>query len=673
MQDKQDKRKLAIEVDNVQKIYKLYDKPSDRMKEAFGFGKKTKHKLHYALKGVDMKIYQGETVGIIGTNGSGKSTILKIITGVLNPTSGRVLVNGRISALLELGAGFNMEYNGIENVYLNGTMMGFSEKEIEAKLPDILSFADIGDYVYQPVKTYSSGMFVRLAFAVAINIEPEILIVDDGSKDGTTEIADRYQEKYPTIVKAIHQENKGHGGAVNTGVENATGLYFKVVDSDDWVNPEAYQKILNVLAEVVRGPKTLDLLISNYVYEKEGAKRKRVMRYAKSLPEGRFFGWDEAKALGKTHYLLMHSLIYRTSLLRECGMKLPEHTFYVDNLVAFIPLPYVKTMYYLDVNFYRYFIGRADQSVNEKVMIGRIDQQIRVNKLMIDYLGEQKGLSKHLRKYMISYLTIIMTVSSVMMMRSGTEENLEKKNDLWRYLKQEDAADYFRIRHGIFGTVMSSKSKPGQKIAFVGSTGAGKTTITNLINRFYDVQGGTVVYDGIDVRKIKKDALRHSLGIVLQDTHLFTGTVADNIRFGKLDATQEEIERAARIANAHSFIRRLPDGYDTMVTADGANLSQGQRQLLAIARAAVADPPVLILDEATSSIDTRTELQVQEAFDKLMKGRTSFIVAHRLSTIRNASLILVMKDGKIIEQGNHEELLKKGGFYHKLYHSQFEG
>ena len=222
--------------------------------------------------------------------------------------------------------------------------------------------------------------------------EVEILIVDDGSKDGTTEIADRYQEKYPTIVKAIHQENKGHGGAVNTGVENATGLYFKVVDSDDWVNPEAYQKILNVLAEVVRGPKTLDLLISNYVYEKEGAKRKRVMRYAKSLPEGRFFGWDEAKALGKTHYLLMHSLIYRTSLLRECGMKLPEHTFYVDNLVAFIPLPYVKTMYYLDVNFYRYFIGRADQSVNEKVMIGRIDQQIRVNKLMIDYLGE---LSDH--------------------------------------------------------------------------------------------------------------------------------------------------------------------------------------------------------------------------------------------------------------------------------------
>ena len=293
----------------------------------------------------------------------------------------------------------------------------------------------------------------------------EILVVLDGSTDRSEEIAMEYAKAHPYSVRVISKPNGGHGSAINTGMDNAVGEYVKVLDSDDWVNPEAYQKILNVLAEVVRGPKTLDLLISNYVYEKEGAKRKRVMRYAKSLPEGRFFGWDEAKALGKTHYLLMHSLIYRTSLLRECGMKLPEHTFYVDNLVAFIPLPYVKTMYYLDVNFYRYFIGRADQSVNEKVMICRIDQQIRVNKLMIDYLGVQKGLSNYLRKYMISYLTIIMTVSSVMMMRSGTEENLEKKNDLWRYLKQEDAADYFRIRHGIFGTVMSSKSKPGQKIA----------------------------------------------------------------------------------------------------------------------------------------------------------------------------------------------------------------
>ena len=219
---------------------------------------------------------------------------------------------------------------------------------------------------------------------------------------------------------------------------------------------------------------------------------------------------------------------------------------------------------------------------------------------------------------------------------------------------------------------ISLYAKPGQKIAFVGSTGAGKTTITNLINRFYDVQGGTVVYDGIDVRKIKKDALRHSLGIVLQDTHLFTGTVADNIRFGKLDATQEEIERAARIANAHSFIRRLPDGYDTMVTADGANLSQGQRQLLAIARAAVADPPVLILDEATSSVDTRTEELIEKGMDQLMEGRTVFVIAHRLITVRNANAIMVLEQGKIVERGDHAELLEQRGKYYQLYHGMFE-
>ena len=215
-------------------------------------------------------------------------------------------------------------------------------------------------------------------------------------------------------------------------------------------------------------------------------------------------------------------------------------------------------------------------------------------------------------------------------------------------------------------------AKPGQKIAFVGSTGAGKTTITNLINRFYDVQHGEITYDGINVKNIAKSALRSSLGIVLQDTHLFTGTIADNIRFGKLDATDEEVRAAAKIANADSFIRRLPDGYNTMVTSDGANLSQGQRHLLAIARAAVADPPVLILDEATSSIDTRTEMLIGRGMDQLMRGRTTFVIAHRLSTVRDADAIMVLEQGRVVERGSHDELIAQHGRYYQLYTGMLE-
>ena len=252
----------------------------------------------------------------------------------------------------------------------------------------------------------------------------------------------------------------------------------------------------------------------------------------------------------------------------------------------------------------------------------------------------------------------------------------------WKHTHQADGSvDYKKLRGDVvfdgvdFGYTddkivlhdVKLYAKPGQKIAFVGSTGAGKTTITNLINRFYDIQDGKIRYDGININKIKKADLRRSLGIVLQDTHLFTGTVRENIRFGKLDATEEEVIAAARLANADGFIRRLPNGYDTMLTGDGANLSQGQRQLLAIARAAIADPPVLILDEATSSIDTRTERIVQDGMDRLMKGRTTFVIAHRLSTVRNSDCIMVLESGRIIERGTHEQLIHEKGRYYQLY------
>ena len=257
----------------------------------------------------------------------------------------------------------------------------------------------------------------------------EILVVNDGSSDRTAEIADAYAKKYPTIVKAIHQENGGHGEAVNAGIRNASGLYFKVVDSDDWVNAEAYEQILKTLEELIRGPKTVDLLISNFVYEKQGAARKKVMQYRHCLPVNEIFEWDKVR-MPKGKYLLMHSMIYRTELLHECGLELPKHTFYVDNLFAFEPLPYVQNMYYLDVNFYRYFIGRDDQSVNEKVMIKRIDQQIRVNKLMADAFHRCQFSNKHQKKYMLSYLDIITTVSSIMRVRAGTQEALDKKKEL---------------------------------------------------------------------------------------------------------------------------------------------------------------------------------------------------------------------------------------------------
>ncbi len=293
----------------------------------------------------------------------------------------------------------------------------------------------------------------------------EILIVDDGSKDMTPEIADAYEKKYPGIVRAIHQENGGHGAAVNTGIKNAAGLFFKVVDSDDWVDQASYRAILAKLKELAGGSETLDMMISNFVYEKAGAKHKKKIRYTFALPQNRLFRWEDTKHFMKGKYILMHSVIYRTQLLRDCGLELPRHTFYVDNIFVYQPLPYVKNMYYMNVDFYRYFIGREDQSVNEKVMIGRIDQQIKVNKLMVDLYDLWKIPNRKLRRYMFNYLEIITVISTVMLIRSGTEENLEKKRELWKYIKQQDIRLFHHLRSGIMGNTMNLPGRSGRKIS----------------------------------------------------------------------------------------------------------------------------------------------------------------------------------------------------------------
>ena len=292
----------------------------------------------------------------------------------------------------------------------------------------------------------------------------EILIVDDGSKDRTAEIADEYERKYPGIVRAIHQENGGHGEAVNAGIRNATGLFFKVVDSDDWVDYEAYMKILKKLRELAGGDTVLDMFIANYVYEKEGVRHKKIMRYS-SLPQDKIFTWNEAGRFHKGQYILMHSVIYRTAMLKLSQLELPKHTFYVDNIYVYYPLPFVRKVYYLDVDFYRYYIGREDQSVNEKVMISRVDQQIFVTKCMIDMYDMRKISNKKLRTYMTNYLAIMMTVSSILLIRSKNAENLEKKRELWQYLKKNHYRTYWKIRYGILGQTMNLPGRSGRKIS----------------------------------------------------------------------------------------------------------------------------------------------------------------------------------------------------------------
>ena len=312
--------------------------------------------------------------------------------------------------------------------------------------------------------------------------------------------------------------------------------------------------------------------------------------------------------------------------------------------------------------------------------IGQVSQQ--VNFVAMALAGAQRIFALLDEKPEVDegYVTLVNATEDV----DGTIHETEKHTGIWawKHFHKEDGTTTYKKLLGdveFLGVDFGYDEKkivlhdikmfatPGQKIAFVGSTGAGKTTITNLINRFYDIQDGKIRYDGININKIKKADLRHSLGMVLQDTHLFTASVKDNIRYGKLDATDEEVIAAAKLANADSFIERLPQGYDTILTGDGANLSQGQRQLLSIARAAIADPPVLILDEATSSIDTRTEKIVQEGMDRLMNGRTTFVIAHRLSTIKNSDCIMVLEQGRIIERGSHDDLIEEKGRYYQLY------
>lgn len=292
----------------------------------------------------------------------------------------------------------------------------------------------------------------------------EIIIVNDGSTDTTKEIAEEYEKKYPAIVRVVNQENGGHGEAVNTGLRHASGLYFKVVDSDDWVEKQALFQILEKLREFVESGERMDMLISNYVYEKLEKKKQKVIDYRSCLPVDRPFGWSEVGHFRSSQNILMHSVIYRTKLLRDCGLELPKHTFYVDNIFVYQPLPAVSKLYYLDVDFYRYYIGREDQSVNEQVMMGRIDQQIKVTKIMIDSHDLTKIRRKQLRKYMAKYLVMMMTVSSVFLIKMNTPESLAKKEELWQYLKKKNERMYREMNRYMLGWIMQRKTRPERRI-----------------------------------------------------------------------------------------------------------------------------------------------------------------------------------------------------------------
>ena len=320
------------------------------------------------------------------------------------------------------------------------------------------------------VPCYNSQDYMEHCIAACLSggEDVEILIVDDGSKDGTADIADRLQTEHPNVIRAIHQPNKGHGGAVMTGLKNASGLYFKVVDSDDWVDEEAFRQVLQTLRELTDSGESVDLMVSNYIYDKPSAKRKKAIHYQSALPENRILTWDDVGRFRKWENLLMHALIYRTEVLRDSGLVLPEHTFYVDNLYCSVPLASVNTLYYKNVDLYHYFIGREGQSVQEEVMIRRIDQQILVNKLMMEQIDLEHVPHPRQRETILHYHDMITAVTSILLTVSGTPENLRKREELWSYIQENHPWEYEKLRHGLFGRFLHLPGKSGRAVQIEG-------------------------------------------------------------------------------------------------------------------------------------------------------------------------------------------------------------
>jgi glycosyltransferase involved in cell wall biosynthesis len=319
------------------------------------------------------------------------------------------------------------------------------------------------------IPSYNSEAYLHHAVDTILTggEDVEIIIINDGSKDGTAAIADAYVEKYPTIVKAVHKENGGHGSGVNRGLVEATGMYYKVVDSDDWVDVPSLKKVLDKLRQFQRDGKPVDMMIANYVYEHVEDNTQKVVRYRNVFPQNKVFGWDQIGRFSPSQYLLMHSVIYRTQLLRDCQLELPKHTFYVDNIFVYQPLPYVKNMYYMDVDLYRYFIGRADQSVNEKVMVTRVDQQLRVNYHMIDShdLREVATKSRKLARYMFNYLAMMMAISSTFLTIDGSPEALGKKTQLWEYMRKTDSGLYHKMKYRAVSAFTNFPGYQGRRLS----------------------------------------------------------------------------------------------------------------------------------------------------------------------------------------------------------------